>query len=242
MNSIKSNIENLTSLWQTVSQPFKAYFEEKGFEYSFVENSEWPNRLWFNKDIDEHLVSLVKNKVRSFSSNMIVPYCDIYKSDSFKLLEQNDFHLKFEQIGMTLKTNSLFKGVGDLKLLKVTTKKEFELWSTLFKRSFGYFINPELLKMSYKLVSYYIAYHQKEAVGTGILFNTGDVSGIHAVGIVPEQRRRGYAERTMKLLINEAITMNYKYVTLQASDMGKNLYLKLGFKEQFKIKNYILQK
>ncbi len=240
MNSIKLNIENLTSLWQTVSEPFNAHFEEKDFEYSFIGNSEWPNRLWFNKDFDEHRVSFVKDKLRSITSNMVVPYWDIYNSASFRLLEKNDFQLKFEQIGMSLKVDTLFTELEDLKLVKTTTEKEFELWSVLFKRSFGYFINPMLLSTSYKIINYYIAYHQNEAVGTGILFNTDHVAGIHSVGILPEQRRRGYAKEIMKLLINESIKTDSDYITLQASSMGKDLYLKLGFKEQFKIKNYVL--
>ncbi len=240
MNSIKLNIENLTSLWQTVSEPLNAHFEEKDFEYSFIKNSEWPNRLWFNKDFDAHQIPFIKDKLRSFTSNMVVPYWDIYNSGSFRFLEKNGFHLKFEQIGMSLKADTSFVELEDLKLVKIITENEFELWSALFKRSFGYFINPMLLTTSYKIINYYIAYHQNEAVGTGILFNTDHVSGIHAVGILPEQRRCGYAKDIMKLLINESIKMDSDYITLQASSMGKDLYLKLGFKEQFKIKNYVL--
>ncbi|MDD7885244.1 N-acetyltransferase [Flavivirga sp. 57AJ16] len=240
MNSIKSNIENLTSLWQTVSEPFHAYFKEKDFEYSFVENSEWPNRLWFNEEIDQDQVADAKDKLNFLASGLVLPYWDIYHSDSFKLLEENGFHLKFEQIGMSLKADKVFAELGNLKLIKITTKKAFELWSVLFEKSFGYFINPKLLNASYQYIHYYIAYHYNEAVGTGVLFNTNKVSGIHSVGVIPEQRRQGYAEDIMKLLINESIKMNSEYITLQASNMGKNLYLKLGFEEQFKIKNYIM--
>jgi len=45
----------------------------------------------------------------------------------------------------------------------------------------------------------------------------------------------------MKLLINIAVENGNEHITLQASNMGKNLYIKLGFKEQFSIKNYTLQ-
>ncbi len=65
--------------------------------------------------------------------------------------------------------------------------------------------------------------------------------GVHSVGIPPEMRRKGYAKQIMKLLINSAVDNACDYMTLQASDMGKNLYLNLGFKEQFTIKNYKLQ-
>jgi len=241
MNIIESNIKNLTSLWKVVSEPFSSYFSNTDFNYSLIKNSEWPNRLWFDQDINQNTITLIKEKLSSVSTNLIIPYWDIYNSNSFELLEKNDFNLKFEQSGMALKLNRLTNVLDILKLRKASTKKDTELWSKLFSKAFGYFINPVLLIKTYKNINYYIAYHQDQAVGTGILHITDNISGIHSVGVIPEHRRKGYAEQIMKLLINQSIKINSDYVTLQSSDMGKNLYLKLGFKEQFKIKSYALQ-
>ncbi len=240
MNIIASNIENLTSLWRVVSEPFGSYFSNTDFNYSLIKKSQWPNRLWLNQDINQHTISLIKEKLSSVSTNLIIPYWDIYNTNSFELLEKNGFNLKFEQSGMALKLNHLTDVYGFLKLRKVATKEDTELWSKLFSKAFGYFINPLVLIKTLKKVSYYIAYHQNHAVGTGILHVTNNISGIHSVGIIPEERRKGYAEQIMKLLINQAVKINSDYITLQSSDLGKNLYLKLGFKEQFKIKSYTL--
>jgi len=241
MNSIKSNIKNLTSLWQSVSKPFNSSFSETNFDYSLIENSEWPNRLWFHQEINKDVIALAMEKVLSTSTNLTIPYWDIYNSDSFKILEQNGFNLKFEQIGMSLKSPHIFTELKKLRLKKVSTEKEAKLWSILFSKSFGYFTNPVLLSKSQKNTNYYIAYNQNEAVGTGILHTTNNISGIHSVGIIPEQRRKGFAEQIMKLLINQSIKINSGSITLQSSNMGKALYLKLGFEEQFMIKNYTLQ-
>lgn len=241
MNIIESNIENLTSLWRVVSEPFGSYFNKPDFNYSLIKNSEWPNRLWFNQDINQNTITMIKEKLSSVSTNLIIPYWDIYDSNSFKLLEENGFKLKFEQVGMSLRTNQPFKELEALKLKKVSTKKDAELWSKLFSKAFGYLINPIILIKTHKNINYFIAYHQNHAIGTGILYIANNISGIHSVGIIPEMRRRGFAEQIMKLLINQSIKINSDYITLQSSDMGKNLYLKLGFKEQFKIKSYALQ-
>lgn len=238
MKIITSNIKNLTSLWQTVSEPFNSYFNETDFDYSVIENSEWPNRLWFNQDINKDIITLAKDKIITTSKNLTIPYWDIYNSNSFEILHQNGFKLKFEQIGMSLKTPHIFSELNTLKLKKVSSEKEVELWSSLFSKSFGYYINPILLNN--KNINFYIAYNKNEAVGTGILYTTNNISGIHSVGIIPEQRRKGYAEQIMKLLINKSIDINSQYITLQSSNMGKGLYLKLGFEEQFVIKNYSL--
>ncbi|RKR12488.1 acetyltransferase (GNAT) family protein [Maribacter vaceletii] len=241
MNSIKLNIENLISIWQTVSEPFNASFHEKEFDYCLMKDSEWPNRLWFHNDINETKIALAKEKLSSISTNLTVPYWNIHNNNSFQLLEENGFNLKFEQIGMSLKPDHSFIESSSLCLKKVSTKKETELWSVLFSKSFGYFINPMLLNKYQENTDYYIAYHKNEAVGTAILHITNKVTGIHSVGIIPEQRRKGYAEKIMKLLINQSIEINSDYITLQSSNMGKGLYLKLGFEEQFTIKNYALQ-
>lgn len=83
---------------------------------------------------------------------------------------------------------------------------------------------------------------KEKPVGTTLTFKTNNVIVVHSVGIPPENYRRGYAEQIMKALINMGITNNNDYMVLQASDMGKGLYLKLGFEEDFLIKNYILFK
>lgn len=75
-----------------------------------------------------------------------------------------------------------------------------------------------------------MAYYQNEPVGTAILFQINKVSGIHGVGVISGMRRRGFAEQIMKRLINMAVENDSQHVTLQASAMGRNIYLKLSFK------------
>ncbi|OBY66055.1 hypothetical protein LPB301_07145 [Polaribacter reichenbachii] len=211
------------------------------FDYSLIKNSEWPNRLWFHQEINKDIITLAKEKIITCSTNLTIPYWNIYNSNSFEILEQYGFHLKFEQIGMSLKTPDLITELNTLNLKEVSNEKEAQQWSILFSKSFGYYINPILLKTPNRNTNFYIAYDKDEAVGTTILHTTNKVAGIHALGIIPQQRRKGYAEQIMKLLINQSIEANSDYITLQSSNMGKGLYLKLGFKEQFIIKNYALQ-
>jgi ribosomal protein S18 acetylase RimI-like enzyme len=54
--------------------------------------------------------------------------------------------------------------------------------------------------------------------------------------------RKGLGEKLMSTLLFQAKGQGFGYVTLQASQPGRGLYLKLGFKEQFVLKNYALQK
>ncbi len=237
----KANIENLISLWKTVSMPFDSYYKTSEFEYCEINGSEWPNKLWLNQELTQETINLVKIKLATLPTNMSLAIWGINNKNALKILEQNGFKVKFEQVGMALKPAGLFATKKDLSIELVTTNFNAKIWSDLFKKSFGYTISSETVIKTVDTIDYYIAYHNNKPIGTAIIHKTENVMGVHSVGIPPEMRRRGYAEQIMKLLINLSNESGNKFITLQASDMGKNLYLKLGFEEQFMMKNYVLQ-
>jgi ribosomal protein S18 acetylase RimI-like enzyme len=238
---INANIKNLTSLWETVGISFDSFYKTPDFEYCEIKDSEWPNRLWLDQNITQATIDLIKEKLATIPSNITLPIWNIYDKKEDTILELNGFNLKFEQVGMSLKLDKSFDIKSNVKIQLVTTDTEAKLWSELFIKSFGYKTSSETIIKTLNEINYYIAYHDSLAVGTAIMHKTNNVMGIHSVGIPPEMRRRGYAEQIMKLLINIAVENRNEYITLQASNMGKNLYLKLGFEEQFLIKNYVLQ-
>lgn len=58
------------------------------------------------------------------------------------------------------------------------------------------------------------------------------------MGVIPAMRRKGLAEQMMRRILNQSLAQGFRYAMLQASAMGKGLYQKLGFTEQFVLKNY----
>ncbi|WP_103068988.1 GNAT family N-acetyltransferase [Aquimarina sediminis] len=241
INLIHANIDNLTSLWKIAATTYQSYYSNSKLSYGWVKTSDWPNRLWFNQDITPEIITSAKEKLASSPVPLTVPYWDIYKSKSNQILEKNGFKTSFEQIGMSLKLKKPFDKQYDLNIQQVSNRNEATQWSEIFEQSFGYRIHPDILLKTKSSIFYYLAYNQGQAVGTAVLHKTNDIIGVHSVGIPPQMRRKGFAAQLMKLLINHAIKNGNSYMTLQASDMGKNLYLKLGFEEQFIIKNYVLQ-
>ena len=238
---IKANIENLSALWRTVGTTFDSYYRTADFEFVEISDSEWPNRLWLQQPITQDTVDLIKEKLVATPSNIILPIWEIYDENEDAFFAINGFKVVFEQVGMSLKLSEPFDINGGVKVQVVTNEEEANIWSTLFIKSFGYVISAETLIKTFQEIDYYIAYHNGIAVGTALLYRTNNIMGIHAVGIPPEMRRRGYADQIMRSVINIAIENESEYICLQASDMGKSLYLNLGFKEEFLIKNYALQ-
>lgn len=240
---IFKNIENLVSLWKTVSEKAGYYTSEGDFDCSLVPYSEWPNRLWFSRDMDEEAVSRAKKVLLATSKNMTVPYWDIYQSQSYELLESNGFEVRFEQVGMSLKLTQSYDGPQKLRLKKVSTEEDARLWETLFQQAFGYIISHKLLLQPFESTDFMIVIRDEMPVGSVVLHHTsGNVMGIHAMGIIPEMRKQGLAEQLMKIILNNSLEQGFRFATLQASAMGKGLYAKLGFEEQFVMKNYSLIK
>jgi len=239
--TIHANIENLTALWKQASIPFDGCVEKEAFSYAEVQHSEWPNRIWFNKDITEELIATAAKSIAGKSTAFTLPCWDIYNSNAFELLDTLGFQKRTEQVGMSLRLHGPFQQTTHLEHQRVTDSITAKLWSDLFKQAFGYYIHEEILIRTFKNIEYYIAYYEAQPIGTAILYNTGNVSGIHSVGVIPEMRRKGFADDMMAFILNRAIASHAAYATLQASAMGKGLYLKLGFKEEFIIRSYFFK-
>lgn len=60
---------------------------------------------------------------------------------------------------------------------------------------------------------------------------TGDVAYIMNMYTVPSYRSRGIASSLFEKIVLEAKSRGYKKICLHATDMGKPLYTKFGFKE-----------
>lgn len=141
---------------------------------------------------------------------------------------------------MSLKLEKSYDLNENFKLLLVSNKKEATIWAELFQKSFGYVIGDKTVLKTLKNINYYLALDGNKPVGTTLTFETDSIIGAHSVGVPPHNRRKGYADKIMKALINKGIENNNEYMVLQASEMGKGLYLKLGFQANFLIKNYVL--
>ncbi|TRX59999.1 GNAT family N-acetyltransferase [Fulvivirga sp. M361] len=242
MDIIKENIKDLTSLWQKVSEQANAYTTGEDFDFGEISYSAWPNKLWFHHDVNKRTLDSAKSLLLSHSTRLTIPYWDIYQSTAYELLEANGFEKLSEQVGMYLKLTRTYEKADELELKKVTDDKDALLWSQLFEKAFNYHISHKLLFPVHPDIDYLIAWQKNEPVGTALVHvNENGVAGIHAMGVIPEMRRKGFAEQMMTNILYEITEQGFNYATLQASTLGQGLYLKLGFKEQFIMKNYALR-
>ena len=239
INLIEENINNLTGLWQTVGNPFLSYHKNDAFEYSKVENSDWPNKLWFHRNITKNDLPDITQTMQN-NSGLALPYWDIYGTKTYEILEAYGFALKSEQVAMALQLNEKFTLENKLSFRKVDHEQDAKIWADLYPNAFGYVISKEILIHNHQNVHFYLVTLEEKPIGTFMLFQTEKNMGIHGVGVIPEMRRKGFAEEIMKFALNLAIDLKANYALLQASAMGKDIYTRLGFEDLFLIKNYIL--
>lgn len=242
LNLTKANFDNLTAYWANTSKYYDMYFAGESFSYSINPDALWPNRAWLHQPLNPTLLQEVKTKIQSLPQPMVVPYVHQPNDKAEDVFAAHGFRVLFEQIGMSLKLgNDYTHHTNNINLKPVTQIQEATLLSELFEQAFGYHIPPQLIANHPSGAQIFIAYNlANEPVGTAMLYRTQNIAGVHMIGVVPNMRRQGYAEAIMHAILELATAQQLEYATLQASAMGKGLYLKLGFEEDFVMRNYVL--
>ncbi|WP_299457948.1 GNAT family N-acetyltransferase [uncultured Microscilla sp.] len=242
LNLTKANFNNLTAYWAETSKLYDMYFAGESFSYCVNPDALWPNRVWMHQPLSPKLLQEVKEKIQGLPQPMVVPYVHQPNDNADEIFAAQGFKVAFEQIGMSLKLGNTYPHQQNrVTLKKVLQVNEATLWSKLFEQAFGYHISPKFVVNHPKDAQFFIVYNPiNEPAGTAMLYRTQNIAGIHMIGITPNMRRQGYAEAIMHEVLHLATTQQLEYATLQASAIGKGLYFKLGFEEDFVMKSYVL--
>nr|WP_294871048.1 GNAT family N-acetyltransferase [uncultured Pedobacter sp.] len=235
------NIKNLITLWEKASSPFNGLFTGEQFSYVCIPNSDWPNRVWLKQQLDGSALKEILEIITFSPIILSFSYWDDPESTTYKLVEQCGFEQKSVQIGMSMRLGQKFKEEKRLTFEQVNQREQAKIWTDLYPQSFKYHINPEILIETCNQITYYIIYLDKTPIGTVLTMQTENAIGIHGLGIIPQMRKRGFAEETMAYILNKAIDNQLTYSYLQASELGKNIYLNMGFTVDFTMRNYIKQ-
>ncbi len=258
MHIDQANLHNLKSLWKKYgSQALSIKLEtsETNKPDKYV-NTHWPHRCWSNSPSQSQDLSWLK----ALPDTSIFPVLPMHSDEKSKdhasvelsliqkQLKNNNWHCMLEQTAMFLSLNNgYYDPVSDqvephagFTIKKVQTHQEITLWLDIVNQAFGYSIHRIVIE---KLINdqdmqILMAYHDEQAIASAILYKTGDVIGIHQVGVKKDFQGKGFARIFMSKIINACLLWQGKHIVLQASKAGKPLYESLGFTSQFLIKSY----
>jgi GNAT superfamily N-acetyltransferase len=84
----------------------------------------------------------------------------------------------------------------------------------------------------------FLAREQGEPVGTSVLVLSGGAAGIFSVATAPQARGRGVGTLVTDVALRAAREEGHRIAILESSQMGYNVYRRLGFEEYCQIGHY----
>lgn len=159
----------------------------------------------------------------------------------------DDLEFSEKDIVYGLEKKTLFALKENLKLKKVKSKADLILWGQTASQIYDKY-DTDFIYESFKTdlrkkyADYFIFYKGNKPVGVSQIIRGAGYSAVYWVGVLPEQRKKGYGrELTVQTLNYEIKNKRQKFI-LTASELGLIIYKKLGFKPVETLYEYKLKK
>jgi ribosomal protein S18 acetylase RimI-like enzyme len=85
----------------------------------------------------------------------------------------------------------------------------------------------------------YVGYADGLRVTSGLGWRSGRTIGVYAISTVPAARRRGYGEAMTARIVADGIIAGCDVAVLQASEAGRSIYERLGFRVDVRYNAYV---
>lgn len=85
----------------------------------------------------------------------------------------------------------------------------------------------------------YVGYEDGRPVTSGMGWRTGRTIGVYTIATVPAARRRGYGEAMTAHVVADGIAAGCDLAALQASEAGRPIYERLGFRADVRYDAYV---
>ena len=171
-------------------------------------------------------------------------------SDWEPALSKHGFGFSDDTPGMAVDLHELnvaIQPADGFEIRSVDDEESLHTWANVFVNGYGMPSAWESITIDLWLqlgldlpIRNYLGYWNGKPVSTSTVFYGGGAAGIYCVATLPEARGKGIgAALTLKPLL-DAREMGYRIGVLQSSDMGFNVYKKLGFRQLCQIENFHL--
>ena len=204
----------------------------------------WPNRLWmpysYNIQDLKKAIAIELKKNKSYILSLWEHDKEVFEKAKQEL-EEREYKVLFEQVGMYLDLSLVdIDKNTNLDIKHIKSKEDVLRWIDIASKSFRYEIDKNVISkiVKNKDISLLLGYKNGVAVTTALLYENSSVIGVHMVGVPKEYRKQGIAQNMMNKIINFSKQKNIHIMTLQASTLGLGIYKRLGFRENFILKNY----
>jgi ribosomal protein S18 acetylase RimI-like enzyme len=164
------------------------------------------------------------------------------------ILKKHGFGLSNDTPGMALdlkQLNESLKPVDGLEIRVVTDIDSLRAWAQVFVEGYGLpadwtnAIMEFWPRLGYDFpLRNYLALLNGKPVSTSMVYFGGGAAGIYCVATLAEARGKGIGAAVTLKPLQDAREMGYRIGTLQSSDMGFEVYKRLGFRHLCQIENF----
>ncbi len=256
----KYNIEELfpRSVVSAIEDNIYTFFTEIGknaktnlhvdnrIKWILVRPSVWPNYLFDARIDSSSIVQPIRTIINHIkrgdapSQWFIGP-----RSNSIALvnaLTEIGFYKLGQWPGMALKLqkmNTDFRKPDNLTVEIVRTEKRLSQWGEIVSRAmFGNgFLSIDLFRnfLTNNNVYFYLAFLDKTAVATSLLFVSSGIGGLYLISTLSKYRNQGIGKAITLAPLLEARKMGYRIGGLFATQLGEVIYRKIGFEQYLSI-------
>ena len=217
---------------------------QKNESYSFlsVTSSTYPNFL-FRPHLNNHnakeTLDIIKTKIETgFPAVMICSLTDT-NVQTIQLLEKYAAYGKF-WTAMTLDLKKLDQPKTDLnlKIELIDHKKQFKDWAKIVEMALtgGNIDDKIFYQMSkHDNASFYLAYLDAVPIATSLVVQKGDEVGVYLIATLEPFRKKGIGKYITAYTLWKAKQSGASFAHLQATELGKPVYQKIGFEIMGKV-------
>lgn len=124
---------------------------------------------------------------------------------------------------------------NELHIVRATEPEHLDAFAVAISGGFGpppelaRTITPDSVLNDDDHNQHLVGYVDEEPVACAELVATGDIAGVYSVAVPEQHRRRGYGEAVTAAVLRAGRDLGCTTGCLQASDMGKPIYERMGF-------------
>lgn len=173
---------------------------------------------------------------------------DMQPADLGAHLESHGFTLRTGGSGMAIdlaKVNEEPISPASLSIQVVGDERTLRQWAFISAGCFGLqdfedYCFDLWMDLGFDLpIRHYLGLLNGEPVATSTLFLAAGVAGIYNVAVLPDARRQGIGAAITLAPLRDARAQGYRVGVLGASEMGYNVYRRVGFQEYCKMSHYV---
>ena len=217
------NISNMVALWRCYGAELRG-----NLWYSLG----WPHRVWHDSLERWQVVKSLQWTQLNSKHQLVTVANNSAASQEYGCRLQSEVSLTLMHLAVPKSSRQLAEAT-DLELLNQDDSDGITAFVDMCSEGFGYAMEVKPLQRAAKMDGVKLGFLRAhgERVATVLLYKQGMTLGIFQVAVPSAYRGKGYATEVMHHSMRWAQVEGVKLMTLQASEMGLNLYRRLGFQE-----------